>query len=182
LSLLIAVCVSTCCSAGILSNLNATTTWTILAPTNEAFDKALAGKGLNSTAVLSVNNRAMLAAVLAFHINPSAAYFAANLTDGMNLLNALFASGNVNFTVGIMNGNITFSDAEGRKASVITSDIKANQSVVHIIDNVLMPPESSESDQYDWQSAVDNGYGVDILNISPFPSREQLLEYHPAGN
>jgi hypothetical protein len=123
----------------------------------------------------------MLAAILAFHINPSAAYFAANVTDGMNLSNALF-TGDVNLTVGIMNGNITFSDAEGRKASVITSDIKANQSVVHIIDNVLTPPESSESGRYGWQSAVDNGYGVDILNISPFPSREQLLEYRPAGN
>lgn len=124
---------------------------------------------------------ARLAAILAFHINPSAAYSAANLTDGMNLSNALF-TGNVRLTVGIMNGNITFSDAEGRKASVITSDIKANQSVVQIIDNFLTPPESSESGQSVWQTAVDNGYGVDILNISPFPSREQLLEYRPAGN
>jgi uncharacterized surface protein with fasciclin (FAS1) repeats len=110
--------------AGLASTLNGTGSFTVFAPSNEAF-KAVPQKTMDELAA----NPAKLKEVLAFHVIPVKAIAAdvknssVKSVQGANL--ALSKSGSF----------VTVEDAV-----VQTADISATNGVVHVVDRVLMPP------------------------------------------
>ena len=113
------------------------TQWTILAPTNKAFDTTLTSMGLNTSTLLNPSNRALTTAILSYHIIPSGAYTTANFTDGMAVSTLLPGAGEL--TVKVSSTDVTFTTPDQVSATVITRDIMAGRCVVHVIDNVLLP-------------------------------------------
>jgi uncharacterized surface protein with fasciclin (FAS1) repeats len=110
--------------AGLASTLNGTGSFTVFAPSNEAF-KAVPQKTMDELAA----NPAKLKEVLTFHVIPAKAMAAdvknssVKSVQGANL--ALSKSGSF----------VTVEDAV-----VQTADISATNGVVHVVDRVLMPP------------------------------------------
>jgi hypothetical protein len=74
--------------------------------------------------------------VLSYHVIPSAAVLSSQLSDGMNVTTAL--AGAAPLRVRIANGNVTFV-GPANNATVIGADIRAGSSVIHVIDDVLLP-------------------------------------------
>lgn len=131
---------ATVISASGLSNaINTSTNVTVLAPDNAAFNGTggllplLAANNLTLANVTAPgSDRA--ASILLYHIIPAVA-FAANLTNG-EVLPTELGSG-YNLTVS-KTTNVTFIGA-ANNATVITADIQVCNSVVHIINRVLLP-------------------------------------------
>lgn len=100
--------------------------FTVFAPTNAAFEKLPPGTLEN---LLKPENKEALGNILEYHVSLGV-YKAENLQDGQVL-------GQVN------GGNITISKKDGKiligNATVIAS-IPASNGIIHIIDNVLLPP------------------------------------------
>nr|BBN91622.1 astaxanthin-binding orange protein of fasciclin family [Scenedesmus sp. Oki-4N] len=124
-------------AAGVAGSLGPNTTWTILAPTNNAFVSRLnESLGITPQELLLPENRDVLVEVLSYHVIPSGAVLSSQLTDGQEAPTALAEAAPL--TVSIANGNVTFEGANNN-AAVTTADIEAGSSVIHIIDDVLLP-------------------------------------------
>jgi hypothetical protein len=74
--------------------------------------------------------------VLSYHVIPSAAVLSTQLENNQSLPTAL--AGAAPLRVRIANGNVTFIGAV-TNATVIGADIEAGSSVIHVIDDVLLP-------------------------------------------
>ena len=100
--------------------------FTVFAPTNAAFDKLPAGTLKD---LLKPENKEALGNILEYHVSLGV-YKAESLQDGQLL-------GQVN------GGTITVSNKDGKimigNATVIAS-IPASNGIIHVIDNVLLPP------------------------------------------
>lgn len=105
--------------------------FTVFAPTNAAFDKLPAG---TVDGLLKPEAKESLQDILQYHVSVGV-YNTDQLTDGQSL-------GQVN------GGNITISVKDGKtmingKATILAS-IKASNGVVHVIDEVLLPPSPTK--------------------------------------
>ena len=105
--------------------------FTVFAPTNAAFDKLPAG---TVDGLLKPEAKESLQDILQYHVSVGV-YNTDQLTDGQSL-------GQVN------GGNITISVKDGKtmingKATILAS-IKASNGVVHVIDEVLLPPSPAK--------------------------------------
>ena len=107
-------------------------TLTVFAPTNEAFRGLLDAVGLPTIAQLNGN---VLRNVLEFHVVSTAGLRASQLQDNSNV--ETVAGEEVTITTG---GGVTITTS-ANDASVIANgaDVAANNGVVHIIDEVLIP-------------------------------------------
>jgi hypothetical protein len=121
--------------SGLAGALNDTTAWTILAPSNAAFEKAF--MDLNITAQELLNETELVTALLSYHVIPAGAVMSSNLTNGTSFTTALADAGNL--TAIIEGGNVSFV-GNGTNATVVTPDIMVGASVIHVIDTVLLPP------------------------------------------
>jgi uncharacterized surface protein with fasciclin (FAS1) repeats len=121
-------------AAGVASALTPNTTWTILAPTNKAFQTRLAK--LNVTADALLKNKDLLVKILSYHVIPSGAVYSSQLKNNQTVATALQGA---TLTVKIYGKNVAFKGPVN-KAKVVVADIKAGNSVVHVIDDVLVPP------------------------------------------
>jgi uncharacterized surface protein with fasciclin (FAS1) repeats len=110
-----------------------TDTYTVLAPTNEAFADLLAALGANGLEDIPLET---LTEVLAYHVIPSAAIFSTDLVDGA----VVTTLGGAELTVDLTSvpGSVIF-DGIGSDATVVIADVEAGNSVVHVIDTVLLP-------------------------------------------
>jgi uncharacterized surface protein with fasciclin (FAS1) repeats len=113
------------------------TAWTILAPTNEAFEMRLK-KDLNTTPaeLLKTASKDTLVKVLSYHVIPSGAVASSALKNGQMVPTAL--AGATPLKVSIANGKVEFIGATNT-AQVVSADIMAGKSIVHVIDDVLLP-------------------------------------------
>jgi len=111
---------------------------TVFAPTNDAFVELLGALGLDSLDDVPVD---LLQQVLLYHVVPAVA-FSTDLTDGQVLPTL---DGENTLTVDIEDAGI-FIDAIGSTAEVIFADVDAGNSVVHVIDAVLLPFEADAPD------------------------------------
>lgn len=118
-------------AAGLVDVLSNAGPFTVFAPTNAAFDKLPAG---TVDGLLKPEAKESLQDILQYHVSVGV-YNTDQLTDGQSL-------GQVN------GGNITISVKDGKtmingKATILAS-IKASNGVVHVIDEVLLPPSPTK--------------------------------------
>jgi transforming growth factor-beta-induced protein len=110
----------------LVNTLSAPGTFTVFAPTNDAFDAVLQATGQNSIDDLPED---VLENILQYHVHASAAITSSIITAG-----SLPMVNGENATVSINNG--VFID----NAQVIIPDVPATNGVIHVIDNVIVPP------------------------------------------
>lgn len=118
--------------------------YTLFAPTNAAFD-ALAveslGAGRTAADLLVPANKALVRKVLQYHVLGNR-LLRAELPSGQPLDPLL--AGNESFTVTVRDGATTITDARNRIASLATTsttELFANNGVVHLVNTVLLPPQ-----------------------------------------
>lgn len=107
--------------------------FTVFAPTNDAFEALLEELDLTKEELLNSED---LSKVLLYHVI-SDRILASEITDGLKVatLNDMLE---LTFTLGsvIING----------EATVITTDLEADNGIVHVIDTVLLPPNLGEEE------------------------------------
>ena len=113
-------------AAGLVETLSSDGSFTVFAPTNEAFDNL--PDGVLET-LLKPENKDKLTAVLTYHVLASKV-MSTDLQDGMT---AATVQGD-EVTVDLKSG------AKISGANVATADIQASNGVVHVIDKVILPP------------------------------------------
>jgi uncharacterized surface protein with fasciclin (FAS1) repeats len=114
-------------AAGLTETLEGPGPFTVFAPTDAAFAKLPAGTVEN---LLKPENKAQLAAILTYHVVPGTVMAA----DVVKLTEAKTANGK---TIDV---HATGGSVRVNNANVITTDIAASNGVIHVIDNVLLPP------------------------------------------
>ena len=113
---------------GVLANPNAN--FTIFAPTNDAFAKALQETGMTKAQLFA--NKPLLTKILGYHvINGNMPMYSSDLKVG----NVVMLSNDVLMVT--PKGQLM--DEMGRTTNIIKTDIAASNGVIHVIDHVLMP-------------------------------------------
>eukprot|EP00878_Enallax_costatus_P000885 GHUV01001012.1.p1 GENE.GHUV01001012.1~~GHUV01001012.1.p1 ORF type:complete len:198 (+),score=33.93 GHUV01001012.1:522-1115(+) len=116
---------------------------TVLAPTNQAFEKRL--KLLNLTAEALLADKPLLRKILSYHVipgSPPGPTFSKELRNGQRVITLL--GPDVPLLVKVL-GRLKpriFFKAPTNLAQVIYPDIRVNKAVFHGIDDVLIPPLS----------------------------------------
>jgi len=118
-------------AAGLADTLSSAGPFTVFAPSNAAFAALLGELGVTKEALLA--NKPLLTAVLTYHVLPGKV-LAADITEG---LQAASVQGQV-FTLGLA-GGASITDAQGRKANIVATDVAASNGVIHVIDKVILP-------------------------------------------
>ena len=113
--------------ADLVSTLKGPGPFTVFAPTDEAFAK-LPAHTLDN--LLKPENKAMLVRVLTYHVVPGKVMAA----DVAKVSSAKAVSGDA------LQIKVTGNNVMVNKAQVVTTDIVASNGVIHVIDNVLLPP------------------------------------------
>jgi uncharacterized surface protein with fasciclin (FAS1) repeats len=114
-------------AAGLVQTLEEPGPYTVFAPTNKAFE-ALGG---TLDTLLEPQNKAELAEILTYHVVPGE-LTSSELSDGQKLKTV---QGDT-LEVRIAGGEVTVNGAK-----VVTPDVEASNGVVHVIDEVLIPPQ-----------------------------------------
>ncbi|MBJ3761698.1 fasciclin domain-containing protein [Maribius pontilimi] len=115
-------------AAGLAETLSGEGPFTVFAPTDEAF-AALPEGTLDN--LLMEENKDQLTAILTYHVLPGKT-MAGDITGEMNVETVNGAE------VSIMtDGGVTYGGA-----AVVDTDIEASNGVIHVIDSVVLPPES----------------------------------------
>ncbi|MGB3150221.1 MAG: fasciclin domain-containing protein [Maribacter sp.] len=131
---------------------NETGTFTVLAPTDDAFTSLLARlDGFNS--LDDFNNEQLqdlLAVILTYHVVAGSAVTSGDLIEGETITTLQGETLTVSLT-----GGASFTDAAGEIANVTTADVTTTNGVVHLIDKVLLP-----------QAALDALEGVLLSSIT----------------
>jgi len=115
-------------AAGLIETLKGAGPFTVFAPTDEAFAKLPAGTVEN---LLKPENKAQLAAILTYHVVPGNVLAAQVVT--MNGADVKTVNGQT-VKIGVMGGKVTVNGA-----NVVTTDVKATNGVIHVIDTVILP-------------------------------------------
>jgi transforming growth factor-beta-induced protein len=118
-------------AAGLSETLEGEGPFTVLAPTDAAFEAALEALGITADELLA--DTATLTSILTYHVLPQAA--------DSQLVATLDGS-----SVGTVNGQeVNVSVADGQiminEATVVSADLIADNGIVHVIDGVLLPPD-----------------------------------------
>ncbi|MBW4437028.1 MAG: fasciclin domain-containing protein [Pleurocapsa minor GSE-CHR-MK-17-07R] len=105
--------------------------FTVLAPTNDAFDAAFAALGITAEDALA--NVDLLTSILTYHVLPGR-YQLRDITTGPSVATLEGSNVQFNLTRGVLTvNNINISDVDGI----------ASNGVVHAIDGVLLPPSAA---------------------------------------
>jgi len=125
-------------AAGLVQTLQGKGPFTVFAPTNAAFDKLPAGTVAN---LLKPENKAKLTAILTYHVvsgnlDAKAVIAAINKGNGKAVITTVQGG---KLTASLVNGKVILTDANGGMSTVISTDLKCTNGVIHVIDTVLMP-------------------------------------------
>ena len=118
-------------AAGLVDTLEGKGPFTVFAPTNAAFGKLPAG---TVDTLVKPENKAALTKILTYHVVPGKLE-ARDLSDGKKLKTVEGEE----LTVKKADGKVMIVDAKGGMASVTISNVNQSNSVIHVIDTVLMP-------------------------------------------
>lgn len=119
-------------AAGLTETLMGDGPFTVFAPTNEAFAKL--PKGTIET-LLRPENREQLKAILTYHVVPGRI----SAEEAIMAKKARTVEGN-SLRVGITDGALRVNSTK-----IITADVRASNGVIHVIDEVLLPPAARPS-------------------------------------
>jgi uncharacterized surface protein with fasciclin (FAS1) repeats len=116
-------------AAGLVETLKGPGPYTVFAPTDEAFAKLPVGTVEN---LLKPENKAKLTAILTYHVVPGAvkAEQVTKLDEAKTVNGAMVK-------VSTEDGKVMINHA-----TVVKADIEASNGVIHVIDKVILPPES----------------------------------------
>jgi uncharacterized surface protein with fasciclin (FAS1) repeats len=112
----------------VLKTLSGNGQFTVFAPTDAAFVALLGELGLSADELLS--NKALVTEVLLYHV-----------ARGNRNSESVLGSSRIRTMQGsflFQNGGV-LTDANGRTSSIIATDIKASNGVIHVIDRVVLP-------------------------------------------
>jgi len=115
-------------AAGLVETLKGKGPFTVFAPTDAAFAKLPKGTVED---LLKPENKAKLAAILTYHVVPGTVLAAQVVT--MNGADVKTVNGQT-VKIGVMGGKVTVNGA-----NVVTTDVKASNGVIHVIDTVILP-------------------------------------------
>ena len=134
-------------AADVASKLASPGPWTLFAPSNKAFQ---ALPPFTVARLLQPKNKAELVDLLLYHLVPDSyctikthdnrGYCDRNLDDGLTLRTEEGKS--VNVTSNYVGPPPYTRDVRVNGANVVTADVRADDSVVHVIDAVLLPPKA----------------------------------------
>jgi uncharacterized surface protein with fasciclin (FAS1) repeats len=125
-------------AAGLVETLQSAGPFTVFAPTNAAFAKLPAG---TVETLLKAENKATLAKILTYHViagNLDAAAVVAAIKAGNGKAVVKTVSGG-SLTASLKEGKVILTDEKGGVATVVATDIKAGNGIVHVIDTVVLP-------------------------------------------
>ncbi|MEO0562234.1 MAG: fasciclin domain-containing protein, partial [Chloroflexota bacterium] len=120
-------------AAGLVDTLNSAGPFTVFAPTNGAFQTLLNDLGVTAEQLLA--DRALLTTVLLYHVVPGEVT-ATDIINSQTPFTTATAGGEA-LKIDVQSGKVTFNDGQ---AIVINADLDVSNGVVHVIDNVLLPP------------------------------------------
>ncbi len=113
-------------AAGLVDTLKGPGPFTVFAPTDEAFAALPAGTVEN---LLKPENKAMLVAVLTYHVVPGKV-MSTDLSEGLKAAT-------------VQGAEVTITLDGGPKvngANIVAADVAADNGVIHVIDAVILPP------------------------------------------
>ncbi len=114
--------------------------FTVFAPTNDAFVALLETLGMEAEDLLA--DTELLATVLRYHVVDGLAPAEVVVTlDGAEvntILNSVMISDGEPVAVDIVDGEVVLNDGQ---ATVVTTDVEADNGIIHVIDGVLIPQE-----------------------------------------
>lgn len=113
-------------AAGLVDVLSGEGPFTVFAPTNAAFAKLPAG---TVESLLAPENKQKLVDILTYHVVPGAVY----AKDVVELSEATTVQG------GTVDISTSAAGVMVDNANVVTTDIKASNGVIHVIDSVILP-------------------------------------------
>lgn len=125
-------------AADLVATLQSAGPFTVFAPTNTAFGKLPAG---TVESLLKPENKTTLSKILTYHViagNFDATAVLKAIKDGGGKLNLKTVSGG-NLVASIKEGKVVLTDEKGGIATVIATDLKAGNGIVHVIDAVVLP-------------------------------------------
>ncbi len=113
--------------------------FTVFAPTNDAFAAATTELGITTEELLALPN---LSEILQYHV-VNAEVFSSDLSDGQEVTTLTGGT----LTVDIQGSDVFIVDEQNRRAQVTTADVDSSNGVVHIIDKVVLEAtdESAET-------------------------------------
>jgi uncharacterized surface protein with fasciclin (FAS1) repeats len=124
-------------AAGLVETFDAIGEYTVFAPTNDAFNKLPDG----IVATLTTTAKDQLKTILAYHVVPA-------VISSEDLVAAIKANrnyylmqtlGNQTIVATIKDGKVQIIDPNGNRSTVIMTDVKASNGVIHAIDTVILP-------------------------------------------
>jgi uncharacterized surface protein with fasciclin (FAS1) repeats len=125
-------------AAGLVETLQSAGPFTVFAPTNAAFAKLPAG---TVESLLKPENKAKLSKILTYHVvagNLDAAAVTKAIKDGGGKVTLKMVSGG-SLTASVKGGKVILTDENGGVSTVVATDLKAGNGVVHVIDTVVLP-------------------------------------------
>ena len=125
-------------AADLVSTLQSAGPFTVFAPTNAAFAKLPAG---TIETLLKPENKPTLVKVLTYHVvagNLDAAAVVKAIKDGGGKVTLKTVSGG-SLTASIKEGKVILTDENGAVSTVVATDLKAGNGIIHVIDSVVLP-------------------------------------------
>jgi uncharacterized surface protein with fasciclin (FAS1) repeats len=125
-------------AADLVTTLQSAGPFTVFAPINAAIDKLPQG---TVETLLKPENKATLAKILTYHVvagNFNAAAVVKAITDAKGSLSLTTVSGGI-LIASLKDGKVILTDENGGVATVIVTDLTANNGVIHVIDTVVLP-------------------------------------------
>ena len=116
-------------AADLVTTLKGPGPFTVFAPTDEAFAKLPAGTVEN---LLKPENKAKLTAILTYHVVPGAV-----TAEQVTRLDQAKTVNGAMVKVTTKGGKVTINDA-----TVVKADTAASNGIIHVIDKVILPPQS----------------------------------------
>jgi uncharacterized surface protein with fasciclin (FAS1) repeats len=116
-------------AADLIDTLKGAGPFTVFAPTDAAFAKLPAG---TVESLLKPENKAKLTAILTYHVVPGAVK-----AEQVTTLDEAKTVNGAMVKISTDHGKVMINDA-----TVVTPDITASNGVIHVIDKVILPPQS----------------------------------------